>query len=108
MRAKEYLREESAIKGFYDTPMSCPKGITTRDRNDVMSCDCVLAYLKGAEKVSIGTAVEFGWADAFRKPVVMVIDEDDIHNHPMLSTIAGFIIETLDEALHITLALLNR
>ena len=41
-------------------------------------CDVVLMYLIGAKKVSIGTMIEAGWADAYRKPVVLVL-EDPTH-----------------------------
>jgi hypothetical protein len=51
--------------------MSKPKGLTTRDRWDAMRCDVLLVNLLGATKVSIGTVLEFGWADAMDIPIVV-------------------------------------
>ena len=75
MRGKSYLSSEAAIADSYDTPLSCAKGIITRDRWDVERCDIVLVNLLGASRVSIGTMMEIAWADAYRKPVVLVMEE---------------------------------
>lgn len=100
MRHKEYL-------GGYDTlpdvaekfVMSSQKGIVARDRNDVMRCDAVLMYLVGAKRVSIGTMVELGWADAFRKPIIVVVTEEDLHWHAFVREISGFVVKTLGEGI---------
>lgn len=103
LRAKQYLRTEGVLGGSYESnPLSTAKGITTRDRNDVLTCDLVLVNFLGADRISMGTCVEFGWADAFRKPLVMAIEPDNPHTHPMLEQIAGFRVPTLDEAIYIS------
>ena len=57
--------------------------------------------------VTIGTMVEYGWADAYRKPVITVIErEGNVHDHPMVQKITGFRVETLDEGLETVRALL--
>lgn len=86
--------------------MSSPAGITGRDRNDVMKSDAVLMNLLGAERISVGTMIEAGWADAFRKPVILVREENSMHRHGMLDTIATYAVDNLDEALHLTRVLL--
>jgi nucleoside 2-deoxyribosyltransferase len=103
MRHKEYLANETAIASSYEkNPMSCAKGITTRDRFDCMRSDAVLVNLLGAEKVSIGTVMEVAWADSARKQIVLVIDKaDKVHMHPMLTEACGYIVDNLDEALSI-------
>lgn len=107
MRAKDYLRREGKIDGSYEThPTATARAIMTRDRFDVGSCDLVLMNLVGAKRVSIGTMVEVGWADAWRKPIVLAIEPENIHNHPMLAEAAGFQAPTLEEALDIVLAIL--
>ncbi len=73
MRAKEFLSLEKSVSDDYDNVLACQKGIATRDRFDVASCNVMLAYLLGAEKVSIGTMIEFGWADAARKPIITIM-----------------------------------
>jgi nucleoside 2-deoxyribosyltransferase len=89
-----------------EAPLLSDKGVTTRDRWDVMRSDLVLMNLAGAKAVSIGTMIEVGWADAFRKPIVAVMTPDDIHWHGMVRQCAGFIVPTLNEAIDIVNALL--
>lgn len=99
LRAKQYLAGRGELVGSYDEyPLSTSKGITTRDRWDVMTADAVLFYLKGAKSVSIGTCIEFGWADAFRKPSVFVMSKGEVHEHPMVREIGGYFVESLNDA----------
>ena len=39
----------------------------------------MLVNLLGLEKITLGTMVEYGWADAFRKPIITVIEKKEIH-----------------------------
>lgn len=108
MRAKTYLKKEEDIADEYTTPLSCQKGITTRDRWDITSCDLVLANLLGAKGVSIGTVIELGWADLSRKPIILVMEEEgNTHDHAMIREIGGYRVESLDEGLYIAKALLS-
>jgi nucleoside 2-deoxyribosyltransferase len=118
MRGKEYLKalpvigdarvQQNPAEDSYGLKnvMSSAQGITGRDRNDVMNADAVLMNLLGATRVSIGTMIEAGWADAFRKPVIVVREKDSIHGHGMLDAIATYTVADLDEALHLTRMLL--
>ena len=133
MRGKDFLMGEKNLKGdpnMYPTnPLARPSGIVARDRNDVRTCDIVVACFLGAGyHASIGTAVEFGWADAYRKPVVMVIEDEpsaevtqagvtvhlpspigkrNIHLHAFLTEIAGYRVNNLEEAAQIVKCLLT-
>lgn len=114
LRAKRHLRAigvldaagtpDSAYLGL--NPLSEPKGITTRDRFDCTRCDMLLLNLFGAKHVSIGSMIEAGWADAARRPVVVVMEEDNVHRHAMLNEIAGFIVPTLEDAIEVVMAVL--
>ena len=103
LRGKEPLLPQDGLIGFdpanYEVnPLTSAKGITTRDRYDVSSCDLMIAnLLDSQDQPSIGTAIEFGWADAWKIPVIVVIERDVIM-HPMLETIAGFRVESVVEA----------
>lgn len=108
MRAKEYLASEKNISDEYATALSSAKGIVSRDRFDVMSCSVMLANLLEAKRISIGTVIEYGWADAFRKPIITVIEkEGNPHEHDMIKELTGFRVEDLDRGLYITKAILN-
>jgi nucleoside 2-deoxyribosyltransferase len=109
LRAKDYLSSVGKIEQSYaNHPLSCDRGIMTRDRYDVSSCDAVLFYLLGAERVSIGTMIEFGWADAWRKPTVVVMEETgNIHEHPMVREATGFRVTNLEDGIAILDKILN-
>ena len=107
MRGKEYLSHLTDIGGTpaeceaFGNVMSTPKGITARDQWDTTSCDAVLMNLLAAQKVSIGTMIEAGWASQARVPLILVTEPGNIHEHAILHELAGWIVPTLDEAVHI-------
>lgn len=109
LRGKEFLQERGIITlEAYNDVMASDPGIVTRDRYDVMNCDLVLVNLLGAPKVSCGTPVEYGWADAFRKPIITVIeDEGSPYDHPFVRQLTGYRVNTLDEGLSIAKILLT-
>jgi hypothetical protein len=108
MRAKQYLAHEKTIRDSYEEhPLSSQKGITCRDRMDVMRCDMVLVNFLGATKISIGSVMEIAWADAWRKPIIIVMENNNIHSHAMLREVAGFIVTNLEEAIAIAIAVLS-
>jgi nucleoside 2-deoxyribosyltransferase len=117
LRAKVYLRECGPIKDHYNdddidvdafTNMSTPRGITTRDRFDCTRCDVVLVNLLDTERISIGTMIELGWADANNIPVVVVMESDgNMHDHAMVNEITGFRVNSLREGLEVVKAILG-
>ncbi len=110
MRAKEFLADVDQIEGAYDyNPMATEAGIIARDHNDVLNCDAMVAcFLEDNGRASLGTAVEYGWAHAYRKPIITVATKDDIHTvHPMLSRLSGYIVEDLETAARIVTHLLT-
>lgn len=108
MRGKAYLSAEDIIRDSYaETVLSCTKGITARDRFDACRCDVVLFNFVGAKRVSIGSCIEVGWADANRIPIVVAIDKDNPHEHGMITETAGFIVPTLDDAIDTVIAILT-
>jgi hypothetical protein len=58
MRGKDYLLNEKSLGNDYPHPLSCPRGIMTRDYWDCTRCDVLLVNFLGAEKVSIGTVMK--------------------------------------------------
>jgi nucleoside 2-deoxyribosyltransferase len=110
MRGKDYLLSVGTINsGSYDDhALSTQKAIVTRDRLDTTTSDLVIMNLLGAKKVSIGTMIELGWADANRVPVVLVMEKKkNAHEHCMVREMCGFQVETLEEALYISSVILN-
>lgn len=84
------------------------KSIVTRDRFDTTKrADMLIVNLLGAEKVSIGSMIELGWADSHRVPVIVVMEQDNIHNHAFVREIAGWIVDSVEEAVEIAKAVLK-
>lgn len=107
LRGKDYLKGEGALSGSYEQhPPSTQKGLNGRDRNDVMTADAVIINLLGAIKISIGTMIEIGWADAYRKPVILVMEAGNPHDHPMVKENCVYQVSTLEDAVKLTKVLL--
>lgn len=115
LRGKEYLAGLEHLPHTADQPLSTQKGITTRDRWDCTRSDLVLVNFEdtdkrldtnGQERASIGTCMEIAWADAHRVPVVMVMRDGNVHDHPMIREAVGFIVPTLEEALALVVGIL--
>lgn len=112
LRGKENLIPQTGPIGsntedYVPDPLTGAKGITRRDRYDVRTADLMIANLLDMTDKPTGTAIEFGWADAFNVPVIMIIEpEGSLAEHPMLSEIAGFRVETVEEACELAASIL--
>jgi hypothetical protein len=107
LRGKDYLAEEEVLKDVYEQfPLSSQKGISSRDRMDVTRCDMLFVNFLGAKQVSIGTVMEIAWADMLRKPILIVMEEGNIHEHGILKEVANYIVSDLDEGIRIATAVL--
>lgn len=106
MRGKDHLALlDTAIAGSYpEDILACEKAIMTRDRHDCTKCDLVVmnllkAYMPPSGKVSVGTIIEIGWADANRVPIIAIMDkEGSPYEHPMVNQAVGFRCETIEQA----------
>ena len=85
-----------------------PKVFTMRDMYDVRRSDLVLFNFLGAiERGSLGSAVEFGWASAMGKPILMAVDADSIHEHEMLTTLAHGIVDNVPDLIELAIHFLE-
>lgn len=108
MRGKKYLDNGETIGDSYeDILLSSQSAITARDRFDVQNADLVLFNFLDADRVSIGSCIEVGWADAFRTPAIAVMEEGNLHDHAMIREIAGWRADTLDAAIAAVKAILT-
>ena len=108
MRGKDYLANRTSISDAYDEfALSTQKAVVTRDRWDCQRSDVVVVNVLGAERVSIGTVMEFGWADAARRPIILAMQEGNPHDHAMVREVAGFIVPSLEAAVSTAVVLLK-
>ena len=111
MRSKDFLEKTGVDVELlsFDDPVekavTSSKGIVARDRNDVYTCDAVFINLLNITKVSIGTMIEIGWANAYNKPIVLVMDKGNLHDHLMVTEIASFIVPDLNSGITIVKSL---
>lgn len=110
LRGMDFLSGEEYVRAPYaQHPMATSKALTTRDRNDVRTADVLLVNLLGmGTRISTGTMIELGWADAYRVPVVLVRLVNCISKHPMVDEIVGFETDNLEHALNIVLTICNK
>lgn len=111
MRGKSFVigdGETFQARG-YEIAMTSDKGIVGRDRNDVMNCSAMIADFRFATQVSIGSCVEFGWADAWRKPIITVLPDSPHHphDHAFIHHMSTYVVYDMEEALELTSLLLN-
>lgn len=110
MRAKDYLKDVGVITSdpaaYEDRILSSAKGITYRDGWDVDTADLIFVNFIGATRISAGTVWEIGRASTKSTPIVVAMEDDNIHNHPIINTSIGWICPTLDLAIEITKAIL--
>ena len=110
MRCKDY---ESDLKSMPASAsnrhvLSTRRGIVARDRYDTQRCDLVFCNLLRAERVSIGSMVEFGWCDSMRIPLVVCMeDEGNVHDHGFVREIADFIVPTVPAGIEVARAILT-
>lgn len=108
LRYQTYLESEKIIGDAYeDKVLSSQKGLTERSRHDLMRCDLLVANLLNAKKVSIGTVMEIAWADILRKPIVLLMEDNNIHDHAMIREVSGFRVRTIEEAVDVVKAVLS-
>lgn len=110
MRHKTHLRhvQELSAMGEPNSVVSSPRGLTTRDRFDTTRCDVLFCNLIGADRVSIGSMIELGWADANRIPIILCIEPDgsNVHEHAMVHELTGFRCGSVDEGIEVLKAIL--
>lgn len=112
MRGKEYLSHLSVINAMGNElygNLSGGKAIVTRDHWDVYRSDVILVNLLGANNISIGTMFEVAWAHAYKKPIILVIEDgqENIHSHDMLFELCGYRCSSLEDAKFIIKAIFN-
>ena len=101
MTGKHFLKSDYSFvgKGCGTNPLTTNHAIKERDRWMVGQVDVVLVdFTQGKDKVSIGSCMELAWADELKKHTVVVMEEDNIHQHSFIIDCADVIFPNIDEA----------
>jgi nucleoside 2-deoxyribosyltransferase len=109
------LRCEPVKSGMnYDDPgaveklWSDPRSINAKNWLDTKSSDLVLAYLPKVyndRRPSIGTLIEIGWTIGLNKPLIVVSDDNQLLEHPLIKCNAAWRLNELDDAVEVIIGL---
>lgn len=93
------LNKKDRLKASYkEHPLAIQQGVMKNDHYMLTNSNLVIANFTAANKASIGTAMECAWAYDRHIPVIIIMDEKRIHDHPMLRETAICIVNTIEEA----------
>lgn len=106
LRGMDQLREVGVIEQSYPTALSCDRGILCRDHRDCRSADMIVCNFQHAPRVSIGAVIECAFAFAYRKPLLVITQPNNVHDHPMLRQMTDFTCGSVEEAALLTLSVL--
>jgi len=88
--------------------MCKPKEIYSRDTHDIFRSDAILVNFTNAEKISIGTVFELGYASGLGKPIVTVGLKEGIHDHVFTQECGIVHAESLAEGMIALKSMFNR
>lgn len=95
----EPLHGETYSAAYPDPRFGTARAIATKNFFDVLECDVTFAFLPKppeGRKQSWGTIIECAWAKALHKPVIVVTNDKDVWDHPVLDACIGWKIGTKD------------
>ena len=101
MTGKGNLRTEIRFKsvGYDHVPTSTNHAIYERDQWMVTQSDVVLFNLSNTTIVSIGSMFELAWASLLNKHTIVIMEQDNIHEHAFVLEAADVIFTCLKHAL---------
>jgi len=103
LRCEPLIGDRYALE-YDDVRFGTPSAISGKNWLDTVSCDMVLAYLPkelNDQRPSYGTVIELGWAIGLRKPIILVTDDDNLSNHPLIARNVSWVINNFDDALDV-------
>lgn len=106
----ESLIGDTYTAGYTDPRFGTAKAIGSKNVYDVRNCDMTIAYLPEPPdgiRHSWGTIAELSWAYILGKPAILVSDDPEVREHPVLQATAGWVVNDLDDAVDICSGILG-
>ena len=101
MIGKNYLRNNNkCIPNGYKNAISNDHSIFQRDTWMVNQSDVVFCDFTGSKKVSIGCCMELAIASFLNKHTIIIMNEENIHNHSFILESADIIFDTFNEGIN--------
>jgi len=100
MTAKKAIRNEVTLKSHgYGNPESTNHAIYGRDKSMVVRSDVLFFDLRGTkERASQGSCFEMAWGSFLNKHIVLVMEQDSIHQHAFVLEAADIIFDNIEDA----------
>ena len=94
-----HLRRKKNISSFGTDEVLTSHAIVARDKFYVMSSDILLVNFLGAQRVSIGSIMEMGWAYMSNKLIITVMEKTkNLHDHAFIREVTTLMCPSLEEA----------
>jgi len=99
--------------GYNDPRFGTARAIGSKNLFDTVNCDMVLAYLPKPDPVpvgwhqSYGTIAEVAWGRGLDKPVLLVSNDAEIINHPVINFCANWLLDDLEQAIETIVGILG-
>ena len=96
--------------GYPDERFGTARAILNKNLFDVKTCDMVLAYIPKpvvGKHHSWGTMQELAWARALDKAAILVSDDPEIRDHPVINASAGWVLDNLSDAEDVLIGILG-
>lgn len=101
MHDVNHMRTDIDKRSEYNgSPVATNKAIVRRDSWMIGQSDVILSlFINAPDYASIGSIAELSWAHKAGKHTVIVLDENNIHNHPFVTQQADIQFQTEKEAI---------
>lgn len=104
MRGERYMAENMCPK------FGTARAIMNKNVFDVRNCDMALCFIPKppeGRRHSWGTMCELAGAHFINKQTILVSDDPDVLNHPVLNGMAGWVLDNLDDAIDVICGVLG-
>lgn len=109
LRCEPLIGERYGLN-YEDPRFGTARAISSKNVFDVRKCDLTLAYLPTPEPgrhQSYGTICEVAWAHAFNKPAIVVTDDPNVADHPVINSCAGWVLDDLEAGVEVAIGILG-
>lgn len=110
LRCEPLVGEKYQMTYEKDPRFGTARAISGKNLFDVRNCDMTLAYLPKPElprHQSYGTIGEMFWTNGDHKDVILVSDDPEIMNHPVIDLVASWKLATLQEACEVAVGVMG-
>lgn len=83
----------------YKSAVTSNHAIYNRDLWMVQSCDILFCDLSAASRVSIGSMFELAWASYLHKHIIVIMEDDSLHQHAFVRESANIVFNDFSQAI---------